>query len=152
MISKLIDFISIFRVEAMFHLLVLLHFSQASRKKIRKELLAEQRGSGASENEPWAGLRLGGPWGDSLLTKLWTELETRTGMMMISMTSKCVKLVHVCKCIVILILIPFSTTSKCQYMSIVSEWNFSGEFLKIYICIFCIISNLGKNIYFINKR
>ena len=51
----------IFRAEANFHLLVLLHFSQASRKKIRKELLAEQRGSGASDNEPWAGLRLGGP-------------------------------------------------------------------------------------------
>ena len=46
----------IFRVEAMFHLLVLLHFSQASRKKIRKKLLAEQRGSSESEDEAlgWA--------------------------------------------------------------------------------------------------
>ena len=46
----------IFRVEAMFHLLVLLHFSQASRKKIRTELLAEQRGSSESEDEAlgWA--------------------------------------------------------------------------------------------------
>ena len=41
----------IFHVETNFHLLVLLHFSQASRKKIRKKLLAEQRGSSESEDE-----------------------------------------------------------------------------------------------------
>ena len=40
----------------MFHLLVLLSFSQASRKKIRTELLVEQRGSSAFEDEAleWA--------------------------------------------------------------------------------------------------
>ena len=41
----------IFRAEENFHLLVLLHFSQASRKKIRKELMVEQRGSSDSEDE-----------------------------------------------------------------------------------------------------
>ena len=40
----------IFLVGAMFHLLVLLHFSQASRKKIREELMAEQRGLSESED------------------------------------------------------------------------------------------------------
>ena len=52
--SKTLD--RIFSVKAMFHLLVLLHFSQASRKKIRKKLLAEQRGSSESEDEAlgWA--------------------------------------------------------------------------------------------------
>ena len=34
----------------MFHLLVLLHFSQASRKKNREELMAEQRGLSESED------------------------------------------------------------------------------------------------------
>ena len=52
--SKTLD--RIFHVETNFHLLVLLHFSQASRKKIRKKLLAEQRGSSESEDEAlgWA--------------------------------------------------------------------------------------------------
>ena len=53
----------IFLVGAMFHLLVLLHFSQASRKKIREELMAEQRGLSESEDgalgwaEAWRTLR-----------------------------------------------------------------------------------------------
>ena len=49
----------IFRAEANFHLLVLLHFSQQEEDK--EGVAGGAKRSGASENEPWAGLRLGGP-------------------------------------------------------------------------------------------